>query len=440
MSTSSGDTILAAENHKRLSTNFWAMVGDGAFFNAGLAFFEVSTVLPVFVAHFTSSQLLIGSVAALKTGGWYLPQLPTALALRGRQRIKGFFLSQAVVGRLAMAALVPLVLAGHWMPEVWILGLFFLCYAVFAFTEGAATLAWLDLVGRAILPSMRGRFFGAMQAFGGIIGICGGVAVGWIFAENRFQFPMRFAIVFALGSLAFLISVGCIALVYEPPEEFDHSNRPSLRREVHVLVADENIRRLFLAQILVGTLQLSLPFYVIYSQEQAHLSGEWVGVFIIAQTIGGTGAAMIWGWIAERYGSLVVIRLVAVLVMFTPVFALLARASAEFGSAMLLLVFAFTGAGFGGAKLGFWNYLLDLVKPHDRRLYLGLANTATSPILLMPLLGGMLAQWGGYVFLFTITAVCGLCALISTLALVDPRRLVLSAEVGVDTRHPLDGT
>ncbi len=412
------------------------MVGDGAFFGVGLAFFEVSTVLPFFIASYTSSPILIGCAAAVKTAGWYLPQLPTALALLGRVRIKSFFLQQALIGRLALAAVVPVVFLAARLPASWVLVSFLVAYAVFAFTEGAATLAWFDLVGKAIAATSRGRFFGMVQLLGGTVGIGGGVAVGWLLGADRLALSTRFGLIFTLGSLAFVLSTLCIALVREPVETIASATRTSALREVTRVATDPHLRAVAVSQILVGTVQLALPFYVIYGGERFGLTPEWIGAFVVAQTLGGSGTAALWAWLAERFGARLVIRLAALLVACVPGLALLAAALPDAAGVLLLLTYATAGAAIGGGKLGFWNYILDLVHPGDRRIYFGLVNTANSPILLMPLIGGVLVRWGGYAPLFAVALASGLIAVLSTWALPYVRATSGVPTIGVATAIP----
>lgn len=402
--------------------NFWAMVGDGAFFNVGLTFFEASIVLPVFIASLTPSPLLIGSAAALKTAGWYIPQLPTAVALLGRQRIKGFFLVQALIGRLALVGVVPVVLMAERVPPILVVGLFLPAYAVFAFTEGAATLAWLDLVGKAILHGVRGRFFGTIQLLGGVVSIAAGLATGWLLSGGSLDYPANYAAVFTLGGLAFLVSAGCIALVEEPREVVAaRRDGGTALDEVRRTLGDDRLSHVILSQILAGTLYLGLPFYVIFGQQRLGLSSEWIGWFIVAQTVGGTGAAMAWGLIAEQRGPRAVVRLVALLVTIVPLLSALSAGLPEVGGPMLLVAFGGAGAAIGGTKLGYWSYVLELVHPTDRRMYMGWVNTANAPSLSMPLLGGLVVALGGFELLFTTGALLGLVALASTLRLADTR-------------------
>ena len=49
------------------------------------------------------------------------------------------------------------------------------------------------------------------------------------------------------------------------------------------------------------------------------------------------------------------------------------------GGVLLLLVFGLAGASRGGSQVAFWQYILDLVPARDRRVFMGMANTANAP-------------------------------------------------------------
>jgi hypothetical protein len=335
----------------RPDRNFWLLVGDAGLFSLAAVCFDASVVLPVFVAQFTTSPLLIGAPAAIRLGGLYLPQLPAALSIRRFQHIKGFLMWQVIVGRVALLACIPAaLLAGGLSPEL-VLAIVLFAFAIFAFTEGAATLAWLDLVGDVIHSRLRGRYFGIVQLLGGIGSVGAGFGVRSLLADA--VSPPDYAPLFAYGLVAFLLSAACIALVREPrgtvravPDEPTLTHVAGLLRSGHLV-------RLGVAQVMAGSLQLALPFYVLFGRDR-------------------------------------------------------------------LIVFGLAGAANGGSRSGFWQYILDAVPARDRRVFMGLANTANAPSLLMPIIGGLLLGWGGYNWLLAGSVLGGLGATLSGLWLAEP--------------------
>ena len=401
--------------------NFWLLVGDAGFFALAIVCFDPSVVLPVFVAQFTASPILIGAAAAIKLAGLYLPQLPVAIGIRHLRSTKPFFFWQAAVGR---AALLGCVLAAAWaasVPPAAVVLLVLVAWAVFSFTEGAATLAWLDLVGDVVDSRLRGRYFGIIQFLGGVLSIGGGFAVRQALAGD--QAPATFAWLFGAGCIPFALSVACIGGIQQrstPRPSLEPANAEPPLDQVLSLLRGGHLLRLGVAQILASSLQLALPFYVLFARDRLGLSGDWIGSFIVAQTVGMAIAALLWARVAEWYGARLVVCLSGAVLIVIPLLPVLAERVAAAEGVLLLGVFVLAGAARGGQQAGFWQYLLDLVPARDRRVFMGLANTANAPSLLMPLIGGALLAWGGYPWLFAGSIVLGIGATLAGLALATP--------------------
>ncbi|MDQ6670747.1 MAG: MFS transporter [Chloroflexota bacterium] len=413
---------MSAGSEPSARRNFWALVTDGALFSVGQAFFDMNTIAPLFIASFTSAPALIGAAAAIKTAGFYIPQLPTALAIRRLRRVKGFFLTLAVIGRVGMLGTVALALAAGQLPGAWVVGLFLALYALLMFTDGASAVPWFDLIGRTVPQGRRGRLFGMMQVWGGVGAIAAGIIIQRVLAANL-GFSTTYALLFALGAAALVGSAVAIVPIREPAPyqstSIGHQPAPS---GFLTLLREPHLQRVGLAQIAAGTLQLALPFYVIYARTGLHLGDAWIGGFVLAQTVGGAVGGLIWGRVADHLGALPVIYLSASLLVAIPLLALMAGDAQAASGAILVLVFGMAGAAAGGSRVGFWKYVLDLVDPLDRRLYTGLVNSANSPSLLMPLVGSVVLAAGGFDRLFLLTAAAGVGALVTALRLPKPRR------------------
>jgi Major Facilitator Superfamily len=400
----------------RPDRNFLLLLGDAGLFSVAIVCFDPSVVLTVFMAQFTTSALLIGAPAAIRLAGLYLPQLPAAIGLRRVRRIVPFFFWQAAIGRGALLGLIAAaLLAGHIPPEL-VVAIMLVAWLVFSFTEGAATLAWLDLLGEVIHVRLRATYFGSIQVLGGILAV--GAGFGVRAALNEEITPRAFIPLFGWGCLAFLLSVICIGLIREhQPTRRASVDEPTIRH-MATLLRGAQVRRISLAQILAGSIQLGLPFYALFARDIIGLGGEWLGGLIVAQTLGGSLAGLVWARIAGRYGARSVVFLSSLILIVIP---LCCWAADRVGAGGLMLAaFFLAGAARGGSQAGFWQYILDVVSPADRRMFMGLANTANAPTLLMPLFGGAILEWGGYSWLFGGTAALGLAASLAGLWLPQP--------------------
>jgi predicted MFS family arabinose efflux permease len=374
--------------------------------------FEPTVVLSVFVAQLTPWPVLIGAPAALRIAGLYLPQLPVALGIRHFTHIQSFFFWQALIGRAALVGCAAAALLAESIPPEATLAILFASWAVFTFTEGAATLAWLDLIGDVVDPRLRGRYFGIVQLLGGVMAFLAGLGVRAALGDDLK--PVTFASLFAWGCVGFFLSVVCIGLVKERHDKPVVHHEQSSLAHVLALVRGKHLVRLSAAQILAASIQLALPFYALFGREEHGLGGEWIGTFIVAQTLGTSLAAFVWAPLAERFGARLVICLSAAVLALIPLLPMLA---AQNPGLALIAAFVLAGAARGGSQAGFWQYVLDLVPARDRRVFMGLANTANAPALLMPVLGGALLQWGGYDWLFGASVLLGIAATLSGLLL-----------------------
>ena len=326
---------------------------------------------------------------------------------------------QATLGRAALFACLPVALWASQVQAELVVAVVLVAFAIFAFTEGAATLAWLDFVGDVVHPRLRGRFFGGIGVLGGIGSIAAGFAVRGLLADD--VTPPTFVPMFAVGCACFMISALGIGLTRDLPDlrRDEALDEPTLDHVISLL-RDGHVLRLTVAQVLAGSMQLALPFYVFFGQDRLGLTTEWIGSFIVAQTVGASIAALAWARLAERFGSRVVVTLSAAVLIVLPLLAILAQ---HLGAGLTLLVtYALGGAAAGGSRVGFWQYTLDLVPARDRRVFMGLTNTANAPTLLMPVLGGLLLQWGGYDWLLVGSIVAGVAATVAGVQLADPER------------------
>lgn len=404
---------------RRVDRNFGLLVGDAGLFSLAAVCFDPSVVLPLFVAQFTTSPLLIGAPAAIRLAGLYLPQLPVGIAVRRFERIKPFFFWQAAIGRGALLGLLlAAALADSLTPEV-VVAVALLAWAVFAFTEGAATLAWLDLVGDAIHVRMRGSYFGFVQVLGGVLAVGGGFAVRAALAGPTD--PHTFVPLFGWGFLVFMASVVCIGLIRER-QHAPHTEE-STRNQLRAILRRGHLVQVSVAQVLAGSLQFGLPFYALFARDSLGLSGEWLGSFIVAQTVGTSAGGVVWARLATRYGARLVVCASSALLVTIPLCCVGAQRLEAGG--LVLAAFFVSGAAKGGSQAGFWQYVLDLVPQRDRRVFMGLANTANAPTLLMPIVGGGVLEWGGYGWLFGGAVALGIAATFVGLGLPRPRPIDL---------------
>jgi MFS family permease len=390
--------------------NLAFLLADYVLFSVGLSFIGVSTVLPAFVRHFTDSAPIIGLVNTVWNGAVLIPQLVAANAINHVPRKKGALLRAGALGRPTFLIIALALVLGLWQRPGWMLVVFFAMLTSFWLADAFCSIAWFDIVGKAIPTNRRGRLFGAGQIISSVFAIGIGAFVSWILSPQGPAFPANYAWLFGLAGTACLLGLASLSMVREPLEDVPEERtiwRDYLPQLVKILKEQPTYRRVIAAWLLSGLAALASPFYVLYATDRLGLAPETIGLFIIAQTAGGVLASFGFGALAERRGPGAVIR-VSVMVSITGPLVALALYFVH-AAAWLQFVYAWVFVVLGivssSGMLGWMNYFLELAPPGHRPTYMGLSNTLGGLLVLAPVLGGWLLQITSYPVLFAASVV-----------------------------------
>jgi MFS family permease len=399
--------------------NFAALVTDFASFGLGFTFVHPNSVLPAFVRQLTDSAPLIGLASTVFSAGWMLPQLVTGQLIKDKPRKKPYMLL-GMTGRVALWVTAASVWAGLTRYPTAMLTLFFLCQALFATADGVASVAWLDIMARAVPLRERGRLLGMSQFLSGLAAAGMGAVVGLIL--ERYSFPNNYALLFTLGAAGLIPSTIAIFLLREPQTErrgldIEH---PGGGGWLHPLATDRAFRRLIVCRVLFGMLGLATPFYVVHAADVLHLPESIVGSFVMTQAASGVISSAALGFVSQRWGPRYVIRVGTAASITAPLYALAAHLVGD-GLLVQGYPFVFVGLGIMNSAflLGFLNYLVEAAPEEMRPAYIGLGNTIVSVMALAPVAGGWLLRATSYTTLFGLTAL--LVALSFLLSLALPR-------------------
>lgn len=400
--------------------NFAANFVDVMFFSLALAFASMNTIMPVFIRQLGGSPLIVGLVPALVQTGQVLPPLLAAPYIAPLERKLPFVLKATIGERLPwpLLGIACLVLLPDWPGAMLVLTAVSL--AIFGLAGGVATPAWMDVVTRVTPMRMRGKLFGWSGALSGLLGVGGGLAAERALAA--LAFPYNFAACFAAASVCMLISFIALYLIREPPAVERAPSTPIgayLRQLPPLLRADREFSIFIAVRILTALAGMGVAFVAVYATEQRGLPESLVGRFTAVMLGTQVFTTPLLGTIADRRGYKSSLQ-----------FALLAQLLAMSLSLVVVgplgfsVVFGLIGAATGMQFSTALNMVVEFASEAERVTYLGLHGTLIAPAtLLAPLIGGWLAELGGYHLPFAVAAVCGAVALVMlTLLVPDPRR------------------
>jgi MFS family permease len=280
---------------------------------------------------------------------------------------------------------------------------------------GALTPAWMDIVGRAVPVTMRGRFFAFTAVAAAAAGLAGSALTTEILA--RVPAPTSYALCFLCATVCIFASMAALMLVREPAASTPPPARPALRsylRRVPTLLRDDRNLRWFLVVrwfSIVGS--MASGFYAVHALRAFEAPAATVGLFT-ALLLGGSMIGLLaLGWVADRAGYRVVVMTGIVAALAANVVALAAPSLTAFSTAFLL-----AGLQEAAFRIAYPTVLLEFApRPEAQPLYIGVGNTAITPIAFVaPIVAGLLADRAGFTVVFAAATVAGALAL-ATIAL-----------------------
>jgi len=377
----------------------------------------------------TSEKMLIGAISSVWLGCWLLPQIFAGNYLIHMPRKFPFMMKCELIGRSLFPLFTLWLLFMGVRFQSLTLAFFFFMLAYFMVFDAIVSVAWSDLMGKAIPPERRGRILGLARATNGALSIGAGFGIRYLLSPQGPAYPTNFAIIFGLASLCFWGSLGSCALIKEPHEETVQT-RPSWRNYAgqlaRLVVKDRLFSRVTLARVLVGLGGLSASFYVVYATDVIHLPMSTVGWFASASTVGGALSGLVLGALSERRGNHTVVKLTTWMAFGAPALGLAIHLGIFDGLIPWIFPLIFFCMGFtdGGMFLGFYNYVLEIAPAGERPTYIGLTNTLTGVNILVPILGGFLLERTSFPLLFGLTAVGLLGAVVVAARLPNPREVL----------------
>ena len=439
--------------------NFVLGIVTGAFINLGMAFFDPFTVLPLFVSKLGGSALLIGLVSALHGVGWFFPQVFASRLAATRPFLMPMYRWVSVLRVLALAGVVIVVMAADPARPEPLLGGFLALLLLAHLAGGFSAIPFLEVTSKTIPVTSRGRYFGTRRLIGGSAGVGAGILVGLVLNQRdegtwfseRFlgavrplvartdlfghEFPGDFGVLFLFGWISMTLGMLAFAFAGEPPaivvqksaRLLDH-----LRAGFALLKEDVDYRLFYVARICWQFTAMTFPFYASYAFTDLRFSENTIGLFLSVWVGSGVLSNYVWGRLLDRSGNKIVLLVTAILSALPPATILvverLAGASLELGGTKLLLVMSatFFVNGFirSGRIISNVTYLLEFAPQDKRPLYVGFMNSFSFPLMLSPLVGGVILQIFDIRVLFSTSLVFALANILVSTRLREPRRLL----------------
>lgn len=386
-----------------------------------------SVIMPAFLDTIAGAGWLRGCLPVLNRLGQSLPPTLFADKLRDTPQKKWRLLTTSLGMSVPFLTLSVIWLSLDEKRQPWMPAVFLVCYSLFFAVTGLNQLVFGTLQGKLVRPNRRGRLLGVS----GIVGSVISVACGWFLLQYWLGLPDGgFGYIFAFCGIGFAVAgVSAVALA-EPPDESTpvHSSAKShFRAAWHVYRDDRQFRRAARVCMLFITIQLLFPHYQALGRQ--HLSpgsqGFHLMLWVISQNAAVGVFSVLSGWMADRFGNRLAIRLQIFATAFTPVLALYLTERAQSGAGnQFWLAFCLLGLTPVTMKT-IVNYTLELAEPADHPRYVSTMSLCMAiPFIFSPLVG-LLVDILGFESVFL--CISGLIVIsgILTFRMSEPRHLLV---------------
>lgn len=393
-------------------------MGDGSIFGFAVGFASYSTVIPLFVATMTSSATLIGLIPAIHQMGWQLPQLLTAKYIKRLQYVKPFVVRMTIQERLPI---LFLALIGVFLPVIGkTVGLIltFLLLIWQGIGSGLSANPWQIMISKVIPGEIRSTFYGFQSAGANLFASIGAVLSGIIL--SKLEAPFDFSTCFFIASALYLISWFFLNATKEPKRSIIESEEPPspIRKDVQrILKTDPTFRNFLISRIISQFGMMAFAFYTVYAVTILKMGTITIGIMTSVLMITQFIANPVLGKIADSWSRKWVLVLGGLAAATSSLLALIIKDTTAFSLVFIL---------YGISATCFWTIgmaiSLEFGNEQDRPTYVGMTNTLISPsTILVPLLGGFLADFFGYPVTFIVSAFFGIISAMTLAWLVkDP--------------------
>ncbi len=240
----------------------------------------------------------------------------------------------------------------------------------------------------------RGSFFGWRMLLGGVPAVLAGMAVKEVLGSQALSWPRNYGILFLLSFISLIAAYIAMSRFRspQPTRETKPKTVLNLSGEIRKALHEYPIlKRLVSVRLLSGGLRLALPFLTLYATQEAEISPAWIGALIVAQQVGAILSNLAWIPLGNRSGTKAVILSGLGLAVAALAILLLSRSAVAF-----LFAFVFAGGAMSATIVGYSGYILELGTLEIRPFLFALEGVLLMPLYFSPLLGGWIADPGGY--------------------------------------------
>ena len=349
--------------------NYVAHLIGGGFLFIALQFGSTRLVVPWIGVHLGVAYFFVAAILPVTQFGVVSGQLGSApLLVRTRRRKKAV----AATGSMLAIALAVVFLATNDTPAPQAAAVVMLvCMLAFGLCHGAFNVGYDDLLAKTIALPGRARLVANRAALGGAATLLLSLVVLRLPEVNgTHDDVLWFAVAGWLG----------VVLAYATLREPDSKPRTEpiswreLLRGLGLIALYPWYRNLLIANVLLLSVELAIPFYSIHAATLNDPSAQDVTVFVLASSVGVLIGGLLWARFSVRSRIVAGALLTAAAGALTFVVEALGHQPVPYLYGFLFVVLTL---GEQGSIQGRTTYLVNRAPDHDRPILVATSNTST---------------------------------------------------------------
>lgn len=333
----------------------------------------------------------VGFLVPIREAGVLLPQLLVAAYVRAMPKRKGVWL----VGALLSALMLFLMAIISWQASGVVAGwLILACLVLYSLARGLCSVSAKDVLGKTVSKTRRGRLMGYSASLAGIAALAIGLLLqaDFIGRDNQ-DVLLVFIIVAGLLWLLALLSFFTISEPAGATEGGGNALTEALR-SLRLLIDDKAFQHYVISRIMLLSVALVIPFYVILVQQRMEGQLALLGWLIIANGLASSLSAPFIGRLADyssrnvMAGAAMLAAVVGVVTWYVSQY----HADWELGISSVVAVFFLITLAHGAVRLGRKVYLVDMANSDNRAQYVAVSNTVIGVAMLLGGVIGIVAE------------------------------------------------
>lgn len=359
----------------------------GFFYTSAISVAEPSTILPLVVSFFTTSNILLGVYSSLLRGGAVVMQLYAAFMAQsyGRviNRLRLIFLFRFLAW-FSIGLSIYLFGTSNSTLTLWLIGLGLFA---FSFSSGWGTIYFQELLGKCFTTEYRGVTLAYRQFFSNLGGILSGVMAGYILGQ--FPEPYNFAWLFLISTFLMMCGYFFLGTVKEEEKKNTSPREKSftdfLLNSYKILRSDKKLAFQVFLQLIAYSYLFVHPFIILHGREKIAFSYWMVGSLVPLLMTGAMLSNLVWGRMAYRRKNTMIVTTSYVLMIISVLLSIFGNHYVFYAG-----LYLFSGAAADGFRLAFNNLLFNIAPENKRPVYIAIQNNLTSLGLFFSIPGGFL--------------------------------------------------